>query len=306
MGITDRQREQRKHNIGASDIPAILGISPWRSAWDVAAEKRGLIESPAENEAMKRGNYLETAILDYAQDQIGEPLIRNQRRVCPELHLAASCDALVKSTGIPVEAKSSRAIGLYGDGESDVPLPVRAQCHGQMLCTETDYVWVPVLVASLEFRLYRVPRNDRLVDLLTRVLPAWWHECVELDQAPTEELYRKLGLPNVNPLALCPSLDVACSIVREEGKTIDLPADARSEVDEYEALGAKIKELETERESHQRRIYTMMGDAMLGKCGDRAVKIIAPQDKWVEPKAGYMRHITPYFRIVNNKESKGE
>ncbi|MDY0364217.1 MAG: YqaJ viral recombinase family protein, partial [Bacilli bacterium] len=37
--------EERRRGLGGSDIGAILGLSPWKSAFQVYQEKRGEVES---------------------------------------------------------------------------------------------------------------------------------------------------------------------------------------------------------------------------------------------------------------------
>jgi len=273
MPITQHQKQQRKKAIGASDVPAILGLSPYRTAYDVWLDKTGQIPDQEETDAMRRGNYLERAILDYAEDQIGEQLIRNQRRVCTELNLAANCDALVKSSNVPVQAKSSRMFGLYGEGESDVPDAVTAQTHAEMLCTETEFAWVPVLAAALELRMYRVPLIPRFAVLLRRVLPAWWHECVELHQAPTSEFYQKLGIANVNPTAYAPSAAIARTIIREPGSIIHLPEFVEHDIAAYEQMSAEIKDLDDKQDALKNQWLAMMGAAEIGTVGGKAIRV---------------------------------
>jgi len=41
MALTTEQREIRRRYLGSSDIAAIFGMSPWKSAYDVWLEKTG-------------------------------------------------------------------------------------------------------------------------------------------------------------------------------------------------------------------------------------------------------------------------
>jgi putative phage-type endonuclease len=51
--------EMRRKKIGASDIPIILGVSPWKTILGLWKEKMGLVPSPMKNYAMSRGILLE-------------------------------------------------------------------------------------------------------------------------------------------------------------------------------------------------------------------------------------------------------
>lgn len=70
--ILYRSREEwlaaRRETIGSSDVPAILGLSPYRGPWDVYADKMGLAQEMKETPEMALGRRLEGRVLeDYAK-----------------------------------------------------------------------------------------------------------------------------------------------------------------------------------------------------------------------------------------------
>lgn len=60
----------RNNFVGASDAPVILGISPWKTPFQLWNEKMGLT-APKQTEAMKRGNYLEPIARQKFVDSVG-------------------------------------------------------------------------------------------------------------------------------------------------------------------------------------------------------------------------------------------
>ena len=44
MPITEKQRQRRRDHLGASDMAAVMGVSPYRNAWTIWAEKTGRLE----------------------------------------------------------------------------------------------------------------------------------------------------------------------------------------------------------------------------------------------------------------------
>lgn len=61
----DKQfHELRRTCIGGSDAAAVLGLSEYKTAFDVYCEKRGLVEPTEPTEAMTMGNIMEPLILD--------------------------------------------------------------------------------------------------------------------------------------------------------------------------------------------------------------------------------------------------
>lgn len=68
--LTDEQRERRRHTIGASDAPIIMGISPWSSPRELWLEKAGF-DSREETQSTRLGNYLQYGVAMEALKQIG-------------------------------------------------------------------------------------------------------------------------------------------------------------------------------------------------------------------------------------------
>lgn len=76
MAIPQDQNSQewldyRKSRIGSSDIPAILGISPWCTPYQLWRQKLGFAPPPQLNAAMRRGNELEPVVRKMVEDEVG-------------------------------------------------------------------------------------------------------------------------------------------------------------------------------------------------------------------------------------------
>ena len=57
--------------IGSSDAPVIMGVSPHLTLWQLWAQKLGMIEPQPENEAMRWGSYLEQRVVEgFIQDHL--------------------------------------------------------------------------------------------------------------------------------------------------------------------------------------------------------------------------------------------
>lgn len=97
--------ELRKRHIGASDAPIILGVSPWKTAYQLWEEKQGLREPPQTNEAMRRGHELEPIARQAYNDYTGlfaEPEVVFHREY---KWMMASLDGISIDRSIIVEIK---------------------------------------------------------------------------------------------------------------------------------------------------------------------------------------------------------
>lgn len=213
MPITEYAKERRKDYIGASDMPAILGLDRYKSPWDVWAEKTGKVTNNYQpGEAAEAGNIFEAGVLDWASTQLGK-LIRNQFRVCHNLPiLASNCDALMVDSGNPVDAKTA---GLFrplteewGEAGTDqVPERIIVQMTVQMLCTKTELSHIAAFLGGRGFNLYAIELDKELADMIMEEAGTFWNEHV---------------IKDIPPIDCSPSMDTIRRIRREPESIVDI------------------------------------------------------------------------------------
>lgn len=177
----------RRTFIGASDAPAVLGLSPWRTALDVWAEKVGLIDGSPPTLATELGHELEDLIARKWSEANPDADVRHAQLTVrhPDLPwLAASTDREVGTTGL-LECKlvGGRQADKWVDG---VPLYVQAQAQIQLVVTGREWVDVCSLHAGngWEHRIQRIERDDRAILAMLPRLDAFWHDHVVTGVAP--------------------------------------------------------------------------------------------------------------------------
>ena len=93
MSTTERQEwlERRRSGIGGSDVAPILGMSKWRTAYDVWLSKTA--ETPEEDRTtmpMLLGNVLEPEVLRLYEQQTGVSVRRSRDRKSTRLNSSHS------------------------------------------------------------------------------------------------------------------------------------------------------------------------------------------------------------------------
>lgn len=136
--------EARRSLITASDIPVLLGVSPWKCEADLADEKRGLTVTES-TLRMRVGLALEDFIAAEYEAKTGH---KTQRwpglAIHPELEWAgASPDR--KRKGALVELKHTSSRTRFAEG---LPQDVEAQVIWQMGCAGYDHADVAVMTAD--------------------------------------------------------------------------------------------------------------------------------------------------------------
>lgn len=189
----------RQTYIGSSDAASILGVSPWRTALDVYLDK---VEgqqpiTPEKAAIFKRGSRLEPYILDMLEDEHQYKLLRFQgedgKTVRSRRHidnaypfLAAELDAETED-GENVEAKSSNfyARKAWGEQHTDaVPIYYNAQAQHAMMVRGSKTTIFPVLVGVDDFRLYKVERDDEVIEYLRAAEIEMWQRIQDRNAPP--------------------------------------------------------------------------------------------------------------------------
>jgi putative phage-type endonuclease len=152
----------RKAAVSSTDLPALLGVSPWKSEWDVAAEKLGWIEPVEQTLPMKIGLALEPLIRAEYEHQTGERLRRVHTLARhPTIDWAvASPDYTVVGRPWLVEAKWSLA-RRWTDG---LPQDVEAQVQWAMGVTGRRRADVAALLGGSRLEVFEVGYDDALFE----------------------------------------------------------------------------------------------------------------------------------------------
>jgi len=247
--------------LGSSDMPVLMGVSPYsKTPADVYWSKVGGLPDEKPEQYKQTGNWLEDSMLDWAAEELGVSIIRNQFRVArggPAAQIfAANCDALIRDKEEGLEAKFANGeMALrYGEpGTGEVPDDIVVQVQHQMYCAGLQRVWVPVAVPSywgIDRRLYRVERDEDLIKMISEFGRDWWNEHV-VNEVPPEG-------------AETPPMQVLKALDRRLGKSVDLGADVAALIDRHKQLQAAGKACEREIDEIKAQIIHALGDAEIG------------------------------------------
>lgn len=184
----------RQQGIGASDAAAAVGISPYQSQlelWMIKTGRMSGMPEPSLDEVRSPvywGNVLEPIVAAHYTRKTG----RKVRRVNAVLQhpdpdkawMLANLDyAVVGSDEVQVlECKTAGEFGarLWKDG---VPEYYQCQVQHQLAVTGKQSADVAVLICGQEFRVYRIERDDALIQELIKLERQFWH-WVETDTPP--------------------------------------------------------------------------------------------------------------------------
>src|SRR5262245_19558887 len=164
----------RRHGIGGSDAPAVLGVSPWKTSAQLWAEKLEMLEEDAaESEAMRMGRKLEPIIRELYTEATGQHVLESPpydiRRSRTYPWMTATLDGVVfppeaAEPGV-FEAKTASA-WHRDEWATEPPVAYQVQVQHNMVVTGATWGVLAVLIGGQHFRHYRVERNDAFVATL--------------------------------------------------------------------------------------------------------------------------------------------
>lgn len=165
--------------IGGSDISAILGISPWKTAVDLWLDKtapRADVESPVK----RRGNRLEPYIADMITAEHGLQIVaRNQRYIDLAVpYFAAEIDAETADENIEIKTVHPFKAREWGEIQTDaLPVHYVAQAQWGLGITGRKVCRVFALIGD-DLRPYVVERDEETIEALRARAAEFWERYV--------------------------------------------------------------------------------------------------------------------------------
>lgn len=261
----------RSKFIGGSDIAAVLGVSPWKSPYELWEEKTHRkpkeVPSPEQQKRFDRGHRLEPVVVDMLLDRLQaeglqvELLARNERYVDPE-HAFMGCeiDFELRVTGeveidgqvrwldgehINGDCKTVHpfAAKKWGDEGSDqVPIEYAAQFMFGLGITGRQLCICASLIGMDDLLIYWVERDQETIDGIRNRVHQFWTECViagvepdPIDFDDCKEIYKKAN-----------------------GSSIEATTEVRDAVYRLAEVKSKLKSLEEQEEALQFQITDFM------------------------------------------------
>lgn len=168
--------QDRRTFIGGSDAPVIMGISPWKTPYQLWLEKTGQAPEAdlSEIERVQWGIKLEDLVAREFVARTGMKVRRvNQRqRHKAKQHFVAQIDRRIVGGGI-LECKTTDG-ARKSDWDDGVPDHYLVQVQHQMMVTGESFAYVAVLFGGNTFQFYKVERDNDLIQNMEVILDNFW------------------------------------------------------------------------------------------------------------------------------------
>jgi len=238
--------EERRKGIGGSDVAAIMGISPWKTAYQVYQEKRGEVKDWKGTEAMDWGKRLEGPIRQWYSDTTGRSVRLPDKIMYHKEYpfMLASLDGYTDDRRV-VEIKTARSGHGWGEpGTNEIPDYYAVQCQEYMLVTGFEVADVPVSIGGGSPVLYEVPANPEVQQLILDACKEFWQRVQ--DGNPPEPVTYSDAVARFGKVSTVGDVPVT---------DVD-----RQRVMDLRSVREKITELETQEEDLKGKLIISLGE----------------------------------------------
>lgn len=245
----------RQGFIGGSDIASILGISPWKSAYELWEEKTSgwkQESSEARDKVLNRGKKLEPIVIEMLQEERDVWVLeRNQIHVDSEYpFLRSEIDFEYAIKGEPcfigngdVKTVHPYAAKEWGEeGTDEIPVYYCAQFQFGLMVTGRQVCMVAALIGADDLRVYEVRRDEELVSLIRQAAVYFWFN----------------NIANRVPPAIQTAEDAQKMLSRFQGFTVEADEVTQRELRIIKGIKAAEKLLESKREALELNVKTSL------------------------------------------------
>ena len=171
---------------GASDIPALMNASPYKTRGELFADKLNEPVEQVESAIFRRGNLLEKPLLEAASDFLNHD-IYTPDCMYRDGRLTVTLDGVDNSIQPEyiVEAKTTTRYSIYD--QNDLPVEWLWQGWAQQAVLECSTVWFSILDRDLRISVVELPKNESAIDAL-RLEAQIFGDWIDQRVLPDEEL----------------------------------------------------------------------------------------------------------------------
>ncbi len=243
--LTTEQKEIRKQGLGATDCAAVMGLSPYKTPYELWLEKTGRMEEPtilSDDRLFLRHAHEETISREYMRRMNVKLRRVNQTVFHKRLpFMLCNLDRVIVGQKKIVECKSSSGFmrATWGEtGSDEAPIAYMLQVQHQMACAEYDDADIAALIDIDDYRIFPIPRNEKVIKKIEDACEYFWVEHVirDIPPAPTTRGDLKLMYPLNN------------------GNFIEATSDVLSYIDIVNKVKGDIKSLENKKENVEKEI----------------------------------------------------
>ncbi|MFC3883782.1 YqaJ viral recombinase family protein [Bacillus songklensis] len=288
--------EARTKGIGGSDASVILGLNKWKTPFELWLEKTGqFISEDIQSEAAYWGNQMEDVVAKEFSLRTNKKVRRCNRILQhPEYtFMLANIDREVVGEKAVLECKTASEFKKKEWEGDEVPGPYLVQVQHYLAVTGYQQGYIAVLMGGNKFEWKPVNRDEELIQYIIEQEKHFWEYHVmqnippAIDGSSAAEQFLKERYKETNP-----------------EKTMELNADFKSKIEEYNSLKTTISQLEQQKKALENEMKNELKDAEVGFANGYEVLWKPRASSRVDSKALKEKFPDVYQQVVKQSVSR--
>ena len=246
----------RKAGIGGSDCSAAVGLSRWKSPFQLWSEKSDRIVPTKAGQAAYWGSLLEPLL----RAEVAKRMPEAEVRECPFFlrskehpYMLANLDGYVKNTDASfsiLEIKTANAFAAVQDWQNGLPIEYYCQVMHYMAVTGMQSAYVAVLLGGNTFEIQKIDRDEDMIQHIIQMEERFWYEFMLKDTPPEATAKDNEVLGQLYP--------------KSEEKAVEMPTTARDILMDYKKACQDLALAKEAKEQAEAKLKMMLADAEVG------------------------------------------
>ncbi len=179
----------RKGYLTGSDVGAVCGMNPYKSAMQVYLDKINPEIAVMDNEAMRLGRDLEDYVARRFMEETGKKVRKTNAMYIHDQYsfMMANIDRLVTGERAGLECKTASPYQAERWKDGKIPEWYYLQCQHYMKVLEMDGWYLAVLIYGKGFQYTYIPRDEEMLDNLVAVEQDFWENHVQAKAMPSPD-----------------------------------------------------------------------------------------------------------------------
>lgn len=288
--------KERQKGIGGSDVVAILGLSRWKTAFQIYLDKTGEItEDTVSSENVYFGPALEDLVAREFTNRTGKRVRRDNKQLSHKNYpfIIANIDRRVIGENAILECITASSFSGSEWEEDQVSTSHLLKCQHYLAVTGAEKCYIAVLIDGQKFLWKEILRDEGLIDMVIQCEKDFWENHVEkripppIDGSEAADKYLKNRYAKV-----------------KAGVQVELEADYKEIIINYLIIKESIKTMEEELKAIENNIKNTLGEADGGTVGNYLVKWKAIVSSRVDRKKLKERYPEVYKEVCKEGISR--
>lgn len=248
--------KERQKGIGGSDVGAIMGVSRWKSAFEVYVDKiEEITEVSESSESSYFGNVLEEVVAREFSSRTGKKVRKDNRQLVHKTHefMMGNIDRRIVGENSILECTTVNAFkAKEWDGE-EIPPSFILQCQHYMEVMGADNCYIAALIGGQRFVHKEIKRDEELISMIVEAEKDFWINHVEkrippkLDGSEAASKYLSKTFKNF-----------------DKALEVNLKAEYKDKINEYLNIKNQMKTLDEALKTIENNLKNELGNAEKG------------------------------------------